>query len=244
MANRTNDFSKPIQVADGGTGAIDASNARANLGITIGARSVVGTVGQIDVSNSDGSLGNPTVSLASNTIIPGNGGLFAPNGVTLERPGMPALGCVRGNVDLNCLETWNGSYWQMFFPSVFGQLVTLSYTNLAGGAQIPLLTPPDSTTSYRISNILLSSNGVNFDGAGDRNLVITDGVTEWTIIPDTALKALSNQSWGSVAVPYPVSSGLDTYSVAGDVIYAAYDGGTTDYVDGNVRLIVEYQQVS
>lgn len=244
MANRTNDFASPIPLSQGGTGAIDASDARTNLGITIGARTVVGTVGQIDVSDGDGLLGNPTVSLAADTIIPGSGGTRNPVGTTLERSGMPTIGMFRGNSDLNQAEVYNGFYWQPLYSQVFGLTYTLTYSDLASAGQVILLNPPVSTASYRISNIYMDGVGPSFDGAGDRNIVITDGASEWTVLPAVALQALINAQWGTSEVPYPVSVGLSQASAPGDAIFAQYQGGTTDYIDGVLTLTIEYQQVS
>ncbi len=112
MANRTNDFSKPIPIADGGTAATTAAGARTNLGITIGARTIEGTLGQVDVNNGSGLLGNPVISLATDTVMPGTGATTVSRGTSAEYPGAPVEGMIRGNTDTGFTEVYSNGSWR------------------------------------------------------------------------------------------------------------------------------------
>ena len=102
----------PIQIEFGGTGANNASDARANLGVQLGGRTITGTVDQIVVTNGSGIVGNPILSIATDPVMPGVGSITAPVGTTDQQPVAPALGMMRGNTDTNnvefyCFDSWN-----------------------------------------------------------------------------------------------------------------------------------------
>jgi hypothetical protein len=64
---------------------------------------VTGTASQIDVANGTGVSGNPTISLASNPVIPGTGGVVVPAGTTAQR-GTSTLGNLRYNSSTGLFE--------------------------------------------------------------------------------------------------------------------------------------------
>lgn len=87
MVNRSNDFSNPIPINEGGTNATTAAGARANLGITIGNRNIVGTTDEIDVANGDGIAGNPTISISPNFLFNFTQAIFVAKGGDDANPG-------------------------------------------------------------------------------------------------------------------------------------------------------------
>ena len=116
--NRTNDFPSPIPISDGGTGATTAAQARIDLGITIGARTIEGTTDQIQVVNGDGLGGNPVISIKSDPIIPGSGSMTVPIGTNVSYPAVPSLGMIRGNTDTNQVEIYSNGAWSGYAPFV------------------------------------------------------------------------------------------------------------------------------
>lgn len=73
---------------------------------------ITGTTNQISVLNGNGAGGNPTVSLANDTVIPGTAGVVVPNGSTAQRG--VTQGQVRYNTDTSRFEGLYGSGWQPF----------------------------------------------------------------------------------------------------------------------------------
>ena len=114
--------------------------------------------------------------------------------------------------------------------------VTCGHAALASGASVTLYTAT-SDAQYQIVNLWINSGGTNFSGTGgNRNLEITDGTTIYTVIPSASLLTLTNNGWGSVAVPYPASAAINTPTVVSQNIVAKYSGGTGDYTAGSVVL--------
>ncbi len=70
------------------------------------ARSIIGSTNQITVINGSGSGGNPTVGLADNTIIPGQGSITIPVGNTTQRSSPANGGMLRYNNTRNEVEAY------------------------------------------------------------------------------------------------------------------------------------------
>mgnify|MGYP000876569349 FL=1 len=100
-------------------------------------RSIQGTTNQIDVANTAGAAGNPTISIASNPIIPGTSAMTVPVGTTAQRTGSPSNGMTRYNSDLNVLESYVNGAWVSIFSGGGGiQVVSLPvlFTDIAVAA--------------------------------------------------------------------------------------------------------------
>lgn len=81
-------------------------------GTTVVDRNIVGTGSQITVVGGDGSA-NPTISIATNPVLPGTGSVTLPTGNTSQRPGALA-GQLRFNSQLDVFEGQNSSgVWEV-----------------------------------------------------------------------------------------------------------------------------------
>ncbi len=114
---------------------------------------------------------------------------------------------------------------------------------LVGGASFPIANSYYGGL-YRVRDLKINLTPTNFSG-GDRDLLITDGSTQYSIIPAATLQALSNSLWGSVALPPPATTGWNTITAFSGVdLSATYINGTTDYAAGSITITVAWEKVS
>jgi hypothetical protein len=104
----------PVIALTGPVGTINGLSGSGLLtlqnGASVGSVSIQGTANQIDVANSNGLLGNPTISIASNPVIPGVGGMVIPVGTTGQRPS-GTNGQIRYNSTTNRFEGYQSGVW-------------------------------------------------------------------------------------------------------------------------------------
>ena len=91
---------------------------------------ITGTANQIGVANGTGVSGNPTISLATDPVIPGTGGVVVPAGTTGQR-GTSTLGNFRYNSTTGLFEGYNGAWTA--FASGSGVTSIATGTGLTGG---------------------------------------------------------------------------------------------------------------
>jgi hypothetical protein len=94
---------------------------------SVGTITILGTSNQIDVINGNG-VGNPTISITSNPILPGVEGVVVPFGDTASRAAVPINGELRYNTDLGVFEGYANGAW--------GAIVTgsgVTSVNASGG---------------------------------------------------------------------------------------------------------------
>jgi hypothetical protein len=82
-------------------------------GGTIAGLTVTGTANQISITNGDGQLGDPTIALANNPVLPGTGSVKVPAGTTAQQP-VGSDGELRYNTDLAAFEGYAGGSWLAF----------------------------------------------------------------------------------------------------------------------------------
>lgn len=182
--------------------------------------SITGTANQIDVANGDGSLGNPTVSISSNPVIPGTGSMRLPSGTTGQRPILPTDGEMRFNADLLSFEGYTGGSWQQF--SLIGGVASFS----AGSTGLtPGVPTGGAIVLAGILNVSSGGTGANtltgyVKGTG------TTAMTASATIPSTditGLGTMSTQNASAVAI----TGGSIAATISGSTIDNSIIGGST-----------------
>lgn len=200
VANRTFSTNTGLSITNGDgiagnpvlsvTGLLSALAATSGTGLmataggtTITPVTIAGTSNQTTVVNGNTS---PVIGLATDPIIPGNGGITIPNGSSAQRVNL--LGNIRYNTSLNTYEGYTNTGWNQF--SLSGG-VTSFQTTLVG------LTPSSATTG---AVSLDGTLGVASGGTGVNTLtgyVIGNGTSAMTAsatIPTTDLSGTINNA--------------------------------------------------
>ena len=112
---------------------------------------ITGTASQIDVADGTGVSGNPTISLATDPVIPGTGGVVVPAGTTGQR-GTSTLGNFRYNSTTGLFEGYNGAWTA--FASGTGVTSIATGTGLTGG---PITST--GTISIDVTGVLAATYG-------------------------------------------------------------------------------------
>lgn len=201
---------------------------------TISPFTITGTSNQIGVASGDGSSGNPTISLASNPVIPGNAGLVLPIGSTAQRGS--TTGGIRYNSDTSRYEGYYAGSWQNFglgdgsltsisstaYQTTVSTVGSVSTIGLASNAVLPGtagVTIPAGTTAQRSSGVngLIRYNTDNslYEGAF--------GATFSNFVTDTGTQTLTNKTISG-------SSNTLTNIASGSLVATGVTAGT--YGDG------------
>ena len=114
--------------------------------------------------------------------------------------------------------------------------VTVGQADLATGGSVTLQASSGSK-QYRIRELYLNSGGTDFSGGGgDRLATISDGTTDYSVIPAATLQSLANARFGDTGLPFPASAAINVSTAAGAALTIAYSGGTTDYAAGSMVI--------
>lgn len=124
--------------------------------------------------------------------------------------------------------------------------VSVAYSDLSSAAIKNLITYTLLSEQWRITDIFAVGLTAFSGGGGNRDLVITDGTSNYTIIPAASLQSATTQGrWGSTVVPYSViTDDMVQPTTAASNLYCAYSGGTTDYTAGIINLTIVAERVA
>jgi hypothetical protein len=161
----------------GGTGLVAVQG-----GTTAGGVQILGTAGQVVVSNGDGT-GNPTVAIANDPVLPGSGAVRVPTGTTAQQP-VGASGDIRYNTDLSQFEGYAGGSWRQFNAS--GGVLSFS-----GGSTG--MTPATATTGAVTlgGTLAIANGGTNATTASDAR---TNLGAQETLVSGTNIKTVNGSS--------------------------------------------------
>ena len=143
---------------------------------------------------------------------------------------IPDVGQAIGSILVNVLDNADPAADIVTFD------VTVTAAALATAGTVTLQAS-SGTKQYKIRELFLNSGGTNFSGGGgDRLATISDGTTSYSVIPAANLQALTNERWGTTAVPYPAAAAINTSTAAGVAVTIAYSGGAADYAAGSMVI--------
>ena len=128
-----------------GTGILNMINST-----SVGTITILGTSDQITVVNGNG-VGNPTISITDNPVLPGTGGVVVPSGDTASRPAVPTNGTIRYNTDVGLFEAYLNGVWSTIAAGS-GVTSVATGTGLTGG-------PITSTGTISIDSTVVTLTG-------------------------------------------------------------------------------------
>ena len=208
----------------------------------VGKINILGTTSQTSIANGDGS-GDVTVSLASNPVLPGTGGMVIPLGTTAQQPsGTP--GQFRFNTDTQTFDGYASGLWRSF--SLAGGVNTFS----AGSTGLtPALATSGAVTLGGTLNVSSGGTGANtltgyLVGNG------TSAVTAVATIPNAGLtnsaitiNGSSVSLGGSITVTATASNAL---TIGTGLSGGSYNGSTpvTIAIDSTVATLTGAQTLT
>ena len=181
----------------GGTGLVTIQG-----GTTAGTVLVAGTSGQISVANGNGSGGNPTISIASDPVIPGNAGMVIPVGTSAQQP-VGTAGEIRYNTDTQTFDGYAAGSWRQF--SLTGGVTSFS----AGATGFTPVAP--TSGAVVLGGILNPASGGTGVNNGTKTVTLGDNFTT------SGAFALTLTTTGVTNVTLPTTGTLAT--LAGSEIF-------------------------
>ena len=213
-------------------------------GSTFSQTSIQGTTNQIGVANGTGISGAPTISIASNPVLPGTGGVQAPSGTSAQR--LDVNGVIRYNTDNSRFEFYQSSAWANIGTgdgSVTNVQGTVNQISVANGTTVPVVSIASNPTLPGTNFVQLPSGTTAQRGSPAYGALRFNTDT-------SSLEVYNTSGWATVSA----GTGVNTFSAgstgltpsspqAGGIVLGgtlnASSGGTgasgtlTGYVYGN-----------
>lgn len=199
----------------GGTGILAV-----NGGTSLGGVAILGTANEIDVANGNG-VGNPTIGLADNAIMPGTGAMTVPKGTTAQRP-VGVNGQLRYNEDDNGFEVYANGNWTAFGQGVNSfsagstglTPATTTYGNVVLGGVLNATHGGTGTSSYAVGDTLYASSTTALSK-------LTIGANGYVMVSDGTSPLWSDPASLSVGTANDIAGGL-----ANQILYQSSAGST------------------
>ena len=171
-------------------------------GSTFSQTAIGGTTNQINVAFGNAVGGSPTISLVSNPVLPGTGGVQLPSGGTAQR--LANNGVIRYNTDTQTMEFYASSTWQTIGTgsgSVTNVQGTTNQIVVTNGTSVPVISISPNPTFPGNNFVQLPS------GTTAQRGTPAQGAFRYNTDTGT-LEAYTTGGWGSVIS----GSGVATFS--------------------------------
>jgi len=171
-------------------------------GSTFSQTAIGGTTNQINVAFGNAVGGSPTISLVSNPVLPGTGGVQLPSGGTAQR--LANNGVMRYNTDTQTMEFYASSTWQTIGTgsgSVTNVQGTVNQIVVTNGTSVPVIGLASNPTLPGTNFVQLPS------GTTAQRGTPAQGAFRYNTDTGT-LEAYTTGGWGSVIS----GSGVATFS--------------------------------
>ena len=172
---------------------------------TVTPRVLTGTASEIAVADGDGASGNPTISLASNPIVPGTAGMVVPIGTSAQEPvGTP--GQFRFNTTTQTFDGYAAGSWRQF--SLAGGVTTFS----AGSTGFTPVSP--TSGAITLGGILNPASGGTGVNNGSYSITLGGNVSTAGAFTTSGAYAITLTATGTTGVTLPTSGTLATLAGA------------------------------
>lgn len=207
-------------------------------------RTITGTTSQINVADGTGAAGNPTLSIASDVILPGTGAVTVPKGTDGQKPG-GVTGMFRYNTTTNVFEGYTSAGWGSF--SLTGGVTTFS------GGSTGLLPSVPTVGAITLSGTLNVSSG----GTGAATLtgyVKGNGTSAFTASATIPTTDLSGQVTNAQLQNSSITINGNNVSLGGSTTVTANTPNAVTFTntggaspgttfDGSAARIIDYSTV-
>jgi hypothetical protein len=170
-------------------------------GSTFSQTTIQGTNDQITVFNGTGVNGNPIVSIASNPILPGTGGVQVPSGTSAQR--LPVNGVMRYNTDNSRFEFYQSSTWATIGTgdgTVTNVQGTPNQISVANGTTVPVVSIANNPILPGTEGVVVPSGSTAARPASPMN-------GELRYNTDNAVfEGYANNIWGAITTGSGVTS--------------------------------------
>lgn len=140
------------------------------------------------------------------------------------------IGEASGSILVNVLDSADPNSNNIDFD------VTVTAAALASGGSV-ILQASSGSKQYRLREMFLNRGGINFSGGGgDRDSIVTDGVSTFSSLAAATMQTLPNVRWGEPAFPFSGSLAVNQSTDPGADLVVQYSGGTTDYTTGSMVI--------
>jgi hypothetical protein len=212
-------------------------------GTTAGSVSILGTADQISVANGNASGGSPTISLASDAVMPGVAGMVIPRGTTAQQPA-GAEGQFRFNTSTSTFDGYASGSWRQFSLSGGVTPFSAGTTGLAPSGI--------STGAITLSGTLNVSSG----GTGANSLsgyLFGNGTSAVTAVATIPNAGLTNSSVTINGSPVSLGGSITVTATASNALIigtglsgTSYNGSTpvTIAIDSTVATLTGTQTLT